>query len=972
MSSSSAIFSDLSAKLQGEVLAAPFDRGRYATDASAYQMMPLSVVVAKNDDDVAQTVAYAKQRGIAVLPRGGGTSQCGQTVNHAIVIDYSKYLNRIVSLDIERMRCTVEGGIVLDSLNRQLREHGVWFPVDVSTSSRATIGGMTGNNSCGSRSIRYGLMRDNVVSIDALLTSGEEVHFGKIDGNSRGHCALVDALLSIGNRERDEIARRLPNVMRRVGGYNIDAAVPGNEPVNMSHLLVGSEGTLACSRSIELKLSALPVNKVLGICQFPSFYAAMESAQHIVKLGPVAVELIDRTMIGLSRDIALFRSTIEKMVVGDPEALLLVEFAEDEQSENLTRLRQLAELMADLGYSFSNPRQSQGGVIEAVDPTFQSRVFEVRKAGLNIMMSMRDDRKPVSFVEDCAVDLKHLAEYTARLTEIFHRHGTQGTWYAHASVGCLHVRPVLNLRHDKDIRAMRAIAEECFDMVLEYKGSHSGEHGDGICRSEFHEKMFGKRLVEGFKQIKTLFDPDHIMNPGKIVDAPKMDDTSLFRYSPDYSVQEFKTVLDWQGWPGAGGGFQGAVEMCNNNGACRKLSGGTMCPSYRATRDEKHVTRGRANVLRLALSGQLGTDAMISDSMREAMSLCISCKACRRECPTGVDMARMKIEVDAARHEAFGASFADKIVAYLPRYAPWASRLSGISNLYSKSKLVRATAEPITQISRHRPLPIWHSRPYVNPKASGHQAGKSVLLFADTFNTWFEPDNLRAAQAVLEAAGYRVIAPSTTSGERPLCCGRTFLSAGMVDEARVEVNRSLSALEPYIREGMPIVGLEPSCILGMRDEIPALAPSSLADKLAASSYLFEEFICNEQVPFDLNPLPRHAIVHPHCHQKSFEQVGSIEQVLSRIPELGCKILDSGCCGMAGAFGYRRDSYRVSMSIGELELLPAVQNADSDTIVIADGTSCRHQIELGTGIKAVHVARLMHSLLKTSSTMDRNT
>ena len=965
MSDIATIKRDLTKRVKGEVLTGVFDRGRYATDASSYQMMPLAVVLAEHENDVVETVNYARQQGVPLLPRGGGTSQCGQTVNHAIVLDYSKFLNRVIDLDLENQRCRVQGGIVLDELNRFLKPHGLWFPVDVSTASRATIGGMTGNNSCGSRSIRYGLMRDNVIAVDALLPSGETLGFGETVVKSASLHPLFKQFIDIGEREQKEIDLRFPKQMRRVGGYNTDALVPQNDSVNLAHLLVGSEGTLALSRSIDLKLSQIPENKLLGICHFPTFHAAMESAQHIVKLGPVAVELIDRTMIELSSEIEMFRDTVKKMVNGEPEALLLVEFAESDQHENSRRLKALSDLMAELGYRFTNPERSRGGVVDAIDRKFQASVFEVRKAGLNIMMSMRDDRKPVSFVEDCAVDLEDLAEYTARLTEIFHKYGTRGTWYAHASVGCLHVRPVLNLREERDIKAMRAIAEECFDMVLQYKGSHSGEHGDGLCRSEFHEKMFGKRMVDTFGEIKRLCDPDGIMNPGKIINPPKMDDARLFRFPPEYTVPEVSTVLDWRGWTGQGGGFQGAVEMCNNNGACRKLSGGVMCPSYRATKDERHVTRGRANVLRLAISGQLGTDALSSDAMHEAMKYCVSCKACRRECPTGVDMARMKIETTAAISSAHGATIHQKLIGHLPRFAPHASRLSWISNLLSKSSTVRTVLEPVTQLSRYRPLPEWHRNPFLQSQSVGPSDGKPVVLFADTFNRWFEPANLRAAISVLVAAGYRIHFPVSDDSRRPLCCGRTYLTNGLIEEAKLEINRLLTAVESYLKQGTPIVGLEPSCLLGLRDEIPLLVRSDVSESLAQNSFLFEEFLEKENPDLKLKPIDRVALIHGHCHQKSFDQMSYVESVLARIPELKSSVIDSGCCGMAGAFGYGRDTWRVSTEMAELDLLPTIREAKEDTIIVADGTSCRHQIELGAGRQSIHVAQLLESALQSN-------
>src|SRR6267154_2900612 len=591
----------LARAITGQVLFDPFSRGRYATEASFYQIMPAGVVLPRTMDEALRALAICRDDGRIVTPRGGGTSQCGQTVNDGIVIDFSRHLNRIISLDVENRSCVVEPGIVLDDLNRQLKKHGLWFPVDVSTASRATIGGMAGNNSCGGRSLRYGTMRDNTLSMDAALADGTLLHFGEVprdraqvNSSDVGQDLFRD-LLGLGEREAAEIAEKFPKVQRRVGGYNLDALVPRNAPNNIAHLLVGSEGTLAFTTQVELKLWPVIRNKVLGVCHFGSFYEAMDAAQHLVKLRPIAVELVDRTMIALGRDIAMFRPVIDATVRGDPDALLIVEFAEEDQADNLQKLRQLSELMSDLGFGWNNSQRKWGGVVDVVEPATQTAISDFRTSGLNVMMSMKQEGKPVSFVEDCAVPLPHLADYTARLNDIFARHGTRGTMYAHASEGCLHVRPVLNLKLEKDVKAMRAIAEETFAMVREYKGSHSGEHGDGLVRSEFHEPMFGSRIVRAFEEVKDAFDPGGLFNPGKIVRAPKMDDRSLFRFKPDYRHLSIDTGLDWSEW----GGFAAATEMCNNNGACRARDAGVMCPSFRATGDEQHLTRGRANTLRL-------------------------------------------------------------------------------------------------------------------------------------------------------------------------------------------------------------------------------------------------------------------------------------------------------------------------------------------------------------------------------------
>ncbi len=970
----------LAEALEGEVLFEAFDRGRYATDASVYQIEPLGVVVPRHEADVRRTLEIAREEGLPVLPRGGGTSQCGQTVGECLVIDTSKHLDGLVELDAAGARATVQPGLVLDRLNRQLKPHGLWFPVDVSTSSRATLGGMAGNNSCGSRSLRYGTMRDNVEAVSAILADGTAMDFGPLDpaletaNRPSAERDLIADLLDLGRRAEPAIRESFPKVLRRVGGYNLDALLPAPEaallsgemarkagdPPNLGHLLVGSEGTLAYFERLQLRLSPLPKNKVLGVCHFPTFYQAMDSAQHIVELGPTAVELVDRTMIELARDIPAFLDTMKLFVKGEPDSLLLVEFAEEDQAENLRRLQRLVELMGDLGMPDS--------VVEAVDPGFQSAIWEVRKQGLNIMMSMKGDGKPVSFVEDCAVRLPDLAEYTRRLDEVFARHGTKGTWYAHASVGTLHVRPVLNLKLESEARKMREIAEEAFEMVREYKGAHSGEHGDGLVRSEAHREMFGDTLVGHFGEAKARFDPDNRLNPGKIVDPSKMDDRDLFRFKPGYEPLPLEAGLDWSAW----GGFSGAVEMCNNNGACRKDTGGVMCPSYRVTRDEKDLTRGRANSLRLAASGQLGADALTSDAMLETMKLCVGCKGCRRECPTGVDMARMKTEVLYQRSKTEGIPLGEKAIAFLPRYAPWAGRVPWLANLRDALPGGAWLGERLLGLAADRPLPRWSSAPFRDePLAPLSGATREVALFVDTFSRWFEPETARAAQRVLAAGNYRLLLPTPAdddaSGGRPLCCGRTFLAAGLVEEARAEARRTLAALLPLARRGVPIVGLEPACLLTLRDEFLALLPGEDSETLGRHALLFEEFLAaeNRAGTLDLALAPRpgkKALVHGHCHQKAFATFAQVSEVLGLIPELEVETIESSCCGMAGAFGYRKETAGISRRMAELSLLPAVRAAEGDTLLVADGTSCRHQIADGSGRRPLHAAQVLADAL----------
>ena len=930
----------LAREVDGEVLFDAASRGRYATDASIYQVTPVGVVVPRSVDAAIGAMQIAAEEGVAILPRGAGTSQCGQTVGEALVIDDSKYLNRVIEVDVAARRAVVEPGVVLDTLNAQLRATGLWYPIDVSTSAQATIGGMSGNNSCGSRSLAYGNMVDRVEAIDAWLPGGVR---GRFDAAPTDPAILelqrkASALLA---RERDEIAARFPKVARRVAGYNLDR-LP-----NLASLLVGSEGTLAWFERIHVALAEVPKHKVLGVAHFPRFYDAMDAAQHIVKLGPSAVELVDRTMLDLALSNPAFAPTIRAFVKGEPDAILLVEFAGAEREPQVAGLARLAELLGDLGFADAVTQILEGGQ--------QKSLWDVRKAGLNIMMSMKGDGKPVSFIEDCAVPLEHLAEYTSQLTEVFRKHGTEGTWYAHASVGCLHVRPILNMKGDGALR-MRAIAEEAADLVRRYKGAYSGEHGDGLVRSEWIAPFFGPRLTGALGEIKSWFDPKGLMNPGKIVNPPRQDDRALFRYRPDYRPQPAPGALDWSEW----GGFAGAVEMCNNNGHCRKFDAGTMCPSYRATGNERDLTRGRANTLRLALSGQIEGEDFAGESVREALELCVSCKGCRRECPTGVDMSRMKIEFTAEYKRRHGFTRRDRLIAHLPRRAPWLSRLGPLLAVAQRLPGIPALIESLTGFDRRRPLPVlkraWTAR------EPARTEGRPVVLFADTFNNWMEPGNLAAAHRVLAATGHHVIVPA--GEDRPLCCGRTYLTAGMVDEARREARRTLEALAPHLDAGTPIVGLEPSCMFTFRDEYPALLPGDARVRRLAEATLVDQYLAAEitagRVEPPWNHAPKKAIrVHGHCHQKAFGAFDATLALLRTLPDAQVDAIESSCCGMAGSFGH--EHYDVSMRMGELALLPAVRAA-KDATIAATGTSCRSQIAHGAGREARHPIAILAEAL----------
>ena len=955
------ISKEISSKVSGKTLFDEFSRGRYSTDASVYQIKPLGVILPKDTNDVLNIMDYSQRNSIPLLARGGGSSQCGQTVGESVVLDYSKHQNKILELNVKDKYVWVEPGVVLDHLNEYLKPYGLWFPVDVSTSSRATIGGMSANNSCGSRSLYYGNMVHNVLAIEAILDDGSIFTFDQIEknflerkNNQDRLYKIIDKFIDVRQKVTNDIKDNWPTTQRRVGGYNIDLIDPNG--FNSSNLLVGSEGTLSLFNRIKLKLSEIPKNKILGVCYFDNFHQAMELSKEIVKLKPTCVELMDQNLLNLAREIPIYAGGIKKYIKGNPEAVLMVEFIDTEKNIYEKKIKDLEYLV------LNQNKKNQFAYFTNLSE--QKEVFEIRKAGLNILMSMKGDKKPVAFIEDCAVSLDHLAEYTARLKEIFKKYNTSGMFYAHASVGTLHIRPVLNMKSDEDIKKMKSISQEAFEMVKNYKGSHSGEHGDGIVRSEFHEMMFGKKIINAFEEIKDIFDNKNLLNPGKIVRPYKSNDRSLMRYKSGYQANKITTHYDWSNW----GQFSDAVEMCNNNGACRKLDSGVMCPSYRVTKEEKDLVRGRANTLRLALSNQLPEGSFASKDMYETMELCVSCKACQRECPMSVDMAKMKSEFLSHYYKKFSMPIKDRVISNMPRLI-WllkiiAPTFNKVKNLPLISTIVNkfgfATEREMPEVQSQDALKeIYNSQPVSENK---------VILFADTFNINFENKNLIYSIKVLNKFGYQAIIPSYGKDNlsRPLCCGRTYISYGQLDKAASELNRFNDYILKNNYYDLPVVGIEPSCLLTFNDEYLSLKNINNREQIKNKFYLLEEFILDQlkiNSNIKVNDFEQNVLIHGHCHQKSQDRMNGLKNLLSEL-KINNKMIESSCCGMAGSFGYDRKNYEVSKKMANLSLIPSINSSNENDFIVANGTSCRHQISDLSEKKGKHISELLFKIFET--------
>jgi FAD/FMN-containing dehydrogenase/Fe-S oxidoreductase len=956
--------------LQGEVRFDLTSRRLYSTDASIYQVEPLGVVIPRTVEDLVATVQIAGEMHIPITARGGGTSLSGQSIGPGIVLDCSKYLHAILDIDPVERVARVQPGVVLDRLNRAVAEHDLQFGPDVATASRANLGGMVGNNSAGARSIVYGKTLDHVRRLGVVLSDGTRTDFGPVAPQEWEHRSTGRSLKStifrrvreIVRQNHDEILRRFPRILRRVSGYNLDTLTLGmgntawgmgtergfphatfpipQAQVGLHQLIVGSEGTLAVVAEAELGLVPTPRFRGLLVPQFATLAAALDALAACLEFKPSAVELLDHLLLELTAKNLALRDTM-KAIQGHPQAVLMVEFSGDSETEVADRVERLQRRL----------RETTGlvALVPALDPSLREPLWNLRRAAMPLLYGIPGDRKPITFVEDCAVPPARLPEFVARFREVLRRHDTDGAFYGHASVGCLHIRPLLNLKDPADVSHMRQITTEVTDLVLEFGGALSGEHGDGLARSEWNRKMFGPIVYDAFCRIKQAFDPHNLFNPGKVVNAPAM--TENLRYPPGYAPVELPTVFDY----GKQEGFVRSIEMCNGNGACRKLQGGTMCPSFRATLDEHDSTRGRANALRRALSGEQPLRDLCDPAVHAVFDLCLMCKGCKAECPSNVDVAKLKAEFLHLYHQHHPRPLGDFLVAGLPRFNRLAAPFAPLVNFLQRRGPVRWLLEKTAGIDRRRSLPTvyfrhfrrWFRRHRLDPNAG--RRGK-LLLLDDCFTTFNEPAIGRAAVRLLERAGYRVELAGLS------CCGRTLISKGFLSQAQALVREQAAGLARRLEDGTPLLGIEPSCLLTLADEWTELVPGAETRRIAGACHLADGWLAGQvkegRADLAFQPRAETCVVHGHCHQKALVGTGGTAEALRLVPELDVTVLDTGCCGMAGSFGFETAHFDLSARIAGLSLLPAL-DAALDATVVAPGTSCRHQIKDLARRRALH-------------------
>jgi FAD/FMN-containing dehydrogenase/Fe-S oxidoreductase len=947
---------DLESQIEGEVRFDTVSRALYSTDASVYQIEPTGVVVVKSRQDVIRTVQICRKHRCPLTMRGGGTSQAGQAIGPGIQVDTSKFFNRVLEVNAAQRWARVEPGIVLDELNARLKPDGLRFAPDISTASRATLGGMMGNNSSGARSVVYGKTIDHVISQDVVLSDGSVVRFRELGASELESICRGDTLEAqcyrdvrrLAHESAAEIERRYPKILRRVGGYNLDCFTNPAGPFNLTKLMIGSEGTLGVVLEATITLVPLPKAKAVLAIQFASLLEALEATPAILLHKPSAVEVMDRFILDNTRQSATLDAMRRTFIEGNPDALLCVELYADHSADLPPRLDALERDLSARGFGYRYHR--------ALDPAAQATIWGLRETALGLSMATRTDAKAISFVEDTAVAPEKLRAYIERFLSIIGRHNTSAGIYAHASVGCLHVRPVINLKTDEGVRTFEALANDVANLVLEFGGALSGEHGDGLVRSPFMEKMFGPVLYDAFRQVKRTFDPEGIFNPGKIVDAPPM--TQNLRYGRGYKTPMPQTHFDFSDYDGMGR----AVDMCSGLGVCRKTLDGTMCPSYMATREEAHSTRGRANVLRLAMAGRLGETGLGDEGVKRVMELCLECRACKAECPVGVDVGRFKSEFLADYWRRHGTPLRARVLGHVHELARWGSRLAPLSNWALRSAAIRWLNEQFLGLDRRRKPPAWASRTFAQ-QFPATEKQVDVHIFNDTFTNYYNPGIGLAGAHVLRSAGMRVaLAPNG-------CCGRPLISQGLLDDARTRARMNTDALYPIADQGGTLVFFEPSCLSAVREDAPGLLrgeAQARARRVADASISFEALVEREwaarRIQLPLGPGPSRILLHGHCHQKAMGLLAPAKALLSRIPEATVVDLDAGCCGMAGSFGYGREHFDVSRAIGERRLLPAARRLEPGTVLVASGVSCRHQVADFAGARALHPAELFSSLL----------
>ncbi|MHC4630884.1 MAG: FAD-binding and (Fe-S)-binding domain-containing protein [Planctomycetota bacterium] len=942
----------LRGRISGEVSFDDVTRGLYATDASIYQITPVAVVLPRDEADVRAALKTAVDYSVNVLPRGGGTSLGGQAVGPSMVIDFSKYMNNILELNVKDRWVRVQPGIILDELNTELARHGLLFAPDPATSSRATIGGMMGNNSSGTRSIIYGRTCDHVLAGKVLLSDGttlelEELslseydHRAKSDGPDAREAEILSGFKKIIETNSSEIEKRFPKVMRRVNGYNLDSFI-NTDRWNLTNLLVGSEGTLGIFLEAKLNLEPLPKSKALCTVHFAELLEAIRTVAVILEHKPSAVEIMDADVVVRARK-NLSVAPLCGFIQGDPQAILVVEFFGETPKDTEQKCRALAADLQEQKLGYAWPVITQ--------PAEQAKVWGVRKNGLGLMLGIKGDRKPLPFIEDACVPIEVLPEYVDRILAFCKERGVRVAMYAHASVGTIHIRPILNLKDSEDIDNMKAIAEFAFGLVKSYGGAWSGEHGDGRVRSPFLERFFGTQIYKAFREIKGLFDPAGLMNPGLIIEPNAMEQD--LRYGTMYKTPTEPTEYHYR----EDGSFAAAVEMCTGVGACRQKLDGTMCPSYRATLDEEHSTRGRANALRLAMTGQLGPDAMTSRRLFEVMDLCLSCKSCKSECPSNVDVARLKSEFLQKHHDAHGPGLRERIIAGSTEMAGvLAGRKAPIINFVQNTWFFRKVLELVAGFDSRRKLPEYATVPF--PKwfsrrsQSNGRLTKKVVLFDDTYMDYHQTNVGVSAVELLESCGYEVILANAG------CCQRPKISHGFLRDARTKGEKTLLNLDKYIQQDLKVVVCEPGCCSALTDDLPDLInDEQLGQRIKENVMMIDEFLAQEVREGNLNcefrsPFSR-ILIHGHCHQKSLYGTDAMKQLLDSVPGICVSEIDSGCCGMAGSFGYEKEHHQLSMQIGEDRLFPAVRSRQAGTAVVACGFSCRHQLADGTGVKALH-------------------